>query len=210
MSSGRELHMTGPETRKLLAPKRRVLVRGVVRCLRAAERRWALASISEMGMQDWLRDVGPRPWNEFRTKVAILKMMRWWIGSQWRWSLSTGGMWSNFPVLVISLAPGWEQIAIFVGQLSWLRRICCCSSPRDLIQGNGPMSSRLAQWVIVWWIAAVSAGRSSFLLCCWHAGPFPVLDRKSLPDSLQRLRISCGVPRFVYTVSRSLLAVAWT
>ena len=34
---------------------RRVLVRGVVRCPRAAERRWALAPIFEMGMQDRLR-----------------------------------------------------------------------------------------------------------------------------------------------------------
>ena len=73
MSSGREFHTTGPETRKLLGPKRRVLVRGVVRCLRAAERRLALAPISEMGMQDRLRYVGPRPWSEFRTNVAILK-----------------------------------------------------------------------------------------------------------------------------------------
>ena len=61
MSSGRDFHTAGPETRKLLDPKRRVLVRGVVRCPRAAEQRWARASISEMGMQDRLRYVGPRP-----------------------------------------------------------------------------------------------------------------------------------------------------
>ena len=61
MSSGREFYTTGPETRKLLGPKRRVLLRGVVKCLHAAERRWALAPISEMGMQDRLRYVGPRP-----------------------------------------------------------------------------------------------------------------------------------------------------
>ena len=46
----------------------------------------------------------PRPWSEFRTKVEILKMMRWRMGSQWSWSLSTGLMWSNFLVFVISLA----------------------------------------------------------------------------------------------------------
>ena len=61
MSSRREFHTAGPETRKLLDQKRRVLVRGVVRCPRAAERRWALVPISEMGMQDRLRYVGPRP-----------------------------------------------------------------------------------------------------------------------------------------------------
>ena len=33
MSSGREFHTTGLETRKLLRPKQRVLVRGVARCL---------------------------------------------------------------------------------------------------------------------------------------------------------------------------------
>ena len=82
MSSGREFHTAGPDTRKLLGPKRRVLIRGVARCPRAAERRWARAPITEMGMQDRLRYIGPRPWSEFRTKVAILKMMRWRMGSQ--------------------------------------------------------------------------------------------------------------------------------
>ena len=43
---GQEFHAAGPETRKLLGPKQRVLVRGVVRCPRATERRWALAPIS--------------------------------------------------------------------------------------------------------------------------------------------------------------------
>ena len=32
--------------------------------------------ISEMGIQDRLRYFGPWPWSEFRTKVAIWKMMR--------------------------------------------------------------------------------------------------------------------------------------
>ena len=100
MSSGREFHTAGPETWKLLGPKRRVLVRGVVRCPRAAERRLTRAPITKMGMQDWLRYVGPRPWSEFRTKVAILKVMCWRMGSQWSLSLSTGVMWSNFLVLV--------------------------------------------------------------------------------------------------------------
>ena len=68
MSSGREFHTAGPETRKLLGPKRRVLVRGVVRCPSVAERRWARAPITKMGMQDRLRYVGPRPWSEFRNK----------------------------------------------------------------------------------------------------------------------------------------------
>ena len=49
-------------------------------------------------------------------------------------------MWSNFLVFVISLAAALRTDAIFAGQRSWLRRICCCSSPRDLIRGNGPMS----------------------------------------------------------------------
>ena len=31
---------------------------------------------------------GPRPWSKFRTKVAILKMMHWRMGSQWSCSLS--------------------------------------------------------------------------------------------------------------------------
>ena len=82
MSSGREFHTAGPDTRKLLGPKRRVLVRGVVRCPRAADKSWARTPITEMRMQDRLRYVGPGPWNEFRTKVAILKMMRWRMGSQ--------------------------------------------------------------------------------------------------------------------------------
>ena len=119
MSSNREFHTAGLETRKLLEPNRRVLVRGVVRCPYAAERRWALALISEIEMQDRLRYVGPRPWFEFRTKVAILKMMRWWMGSQWSWSLSTGVMWSNFLVFVISLATAWERIATFARQRLW-------------------------------------------------------------------------------------------
>ena len=37
MSSGSKFHTAGPETRKLLGPKRRVLVRAVVRCPRASE-----------------------------------------------------------------------------------------------------------------------------------------------------------------------------
>ena len=37
MSSGSEFQTTGPETRKLLGPKRRVLVRGTVRSPRTAE-----------------------------------------------------------------------------------------------------------------------------------------------------------------------------
>ena len=82
MSSGSEFHTAGRETRKLLGPKRRVLIRGVARCPRAAERRWALAPIAEMGMQDRQRYVGQRPWSELQTKVAILKMMRWRMGSQ--------------------------------------------------------------------------------------------------------------------------------
>ena len=92
--------------------------------------------------------------------------------------------WSAWP-------PHWERIATFVGQRLWLRRKCCCSSPRDLIRGNGPMSSWLPLWAIVGLIAAASTERSSFSLYCWHVGPSSVLDRKLLPDSLRRLRIWC-------------------
>ena len=76
MSSGREFHTAGPDTRKLLGPKRRVLVRGVARCPRAAERRWARAPITEMGMQDRLRYIGPRPWSEFRSLLFSLSGMQ--------------------------------------------------------------------------------------------------------------------------------------
>ena len=80
---------------------------------------------------------------------------------------------------------------------------CCGSSPRDLIREKGPMFSWLLLWAIAWWIAAVSAGRGSFSLCCWHACLSQVLDRKSLPDFFLRLRIWCNV-------RRSSPAVVWT
>ena len=55
MSSGSEFQTTGPETRKLLGPKRRVLVRGTVRSPRIPDRRWALAPTSRTGLQVRLR-----------------------------------------------------------------------------------------------------------------------------------------------------------
>ena len=62
MSSGSEFQTTGPETRKLLSPKRRVLVRGTVGSHHTADRRWALAPTSRTGLQVRLRYVEPRPW----------------------------------------------------------------------------------------------------------------------------------------------------
>ena len=55
---------------------------GVVMYLHAEDRRWALAPISEIGMHNRPRYVGSRPSSEFRTKVAILKIVHWRMGSQ--------------------------------------------------------------------------------------------------------------------------------
>ena len=62
MSSGREFQTTGPETRKLLGPKRRVLLRGTIRSPRRADRRWALAPTSRTELQLQLRYIGPWSW----------------------------------------------------------------------------------------------------------------------------------------------------
>ena len=96
-----------------------------------------------------------------------LQFWKWCVGG---WEANEVDLWAQAWCGQISLCswsawpPRWERIAIFVGQRSWLHRICCCNSPRDLIRVNGPMSSRLPLWAIVGWIAAVSAGRSSFLV----------------------------------------------
>ena len=72
MSSGSEFQTTGPETRKLLGPKLRVLARGTVRSPRIADRRWALAPTARTGMQVRvrLRYDGPRSWRALWAKFS--------------------------------------------------------------------------------------------------------------------------------------------
>ena len=78
MSSGNEFYTTGPETRKILGPKRRVLVWGTVRSpLTTADRRRVLALTSQTGIQVQLRYVEPRPWRMLWMMTAILKLIRW-------------------------------------------------------------------------------------------------------------------------------------
>ena len=209
MSSGSEFQTTGPETRKLLGPKPRVLVRGTVRSPRTAERRWALASTSRTGLQVRLRYVGPRPWTALRTKTAILNSIRWWMGSQWSSSLNTGVMWSSFHLFDINLAAALRTDWIASQQCLWHRKKCCCNSRHDLIWESGPVFLQHPWKVIFGWISAVSAGRNSFEWCCLHAGPFPVPCRMSRRDTWRRSKIRYGVHRLSWSLCRSSPAAVW-
>ena len=192
MPSGSEFQTTGPETRKPLGPKRRVLVWGTVRSPRIADRRWALAPTSRTGLQVQLGYVEPRPGRSMLTKTAILTSIRWRMGSQWSWSLSTGVIWLNSLWFKISLAAASRTDCSLLTTMFVAPWKYCCSNRHDLIWENIPMFSRYPLRVIVGCISAVSTAwldrldRNSFEWCCLHAGPFPVHYQMSRRESWRR------------------------
>ena len=99
---GRLFQVAGPNTAKLRWPvevrtlgKRRVPV--------VAERNWRLPSTEVTGMHRSARLRGALSCRHFHrttisTRTAVLKVMRWRIGSQWS-SARTGEMWSHLPLV---------------------------------------------------------------------------------------------------------------
>ena len=86
LRAGSSNHTAGPETRKLLQWPEATCPGS--RCGEVSPcRRTKVGSRPDFRNGDArsteiCRATSPRPWSEFRTKVAILKMVRWRMGSQ--------------------------------------------------------------------------------------------------------------------------------
>ena len=126
-----EFHRTGREMRKLLDPKQRVLVRGIVRSPCTADHRWPA------GMSGYDRK------GNF-AQTVILKLIRWRRENQCSRFLSTEMMWSTFFLFKISLPLGFEHRL-----LSFCEVVCgpivntVAIVDATWYEGNGPVFSLL-------------------------------------------------------------------